>query len=137
VAIMRGTDRVDRPIDHETAVSVWEVLNGEREGNADQQAYCENVEKLFISWRHAPDSYIESRRDMILEFAVSGWMRNRNGDFTKPEANDTLAWEFARKWGLWDHGRTSQAIAISDKLNNHGETRHDETPPTRLPFVDD
>lgn len=41
----------------EKAVSIWEVLIGEREGTEEQQAFVATVERVYMNYPTAPLSY--------------------------------------------------------------------------------
>jgi hypothetical protein len=98
---------------------IWQILKGEVEPTEAQQDFVDGVERVILSWRDAPASYIEANLEMLREHVVMNWTRNRQGDYTRPEPDDAANWDFSRKYGLWDaHGKSTLAMSISNKLKS-------------------
>lgn len=100
------TDGKKSNISAEQGLGIWQVLNGEIEGDEKQQEFCRKVEKIYLNWRNAPDNYIKANFDLIMPMALSDWMVNEKGQPTEPETGNDFAWKFAKRWGLWEYGPT-------------------------------
>lgn len=55
------TKMISRIKSHE----IWSVLNGEKEGTKEQQAFCANIDKIYLNRHTAPQSYIEAHWDIL------------------------------------------------------------------------
>lgn len=111
-----GTRQTVKP---ETAHMVWQVLNGKIEADEKQTAFVERVQAVYLNWRTAPDDYIEANKDLIFRTAIRGWMRDGDGNFTRPDPSDQFAVDFAKRWNLLSviGDRSGLAKKISDELN--------------------
>jgi hypothetical protein len=66
----------------------------------------------------APESNPEEQRQ--LEAAVNGWMRDRTGEYTRPDPARPKDVRFAEQHGLIQNGiSTTKARIISARLNKH------------------
>lgn len=102
----------------EKAHQVWQVMNGVIEGTEAQQDFCALVAVVKLNWREAPDDYIKHYQDAIMTMEVMQWMRDRQGDYTRPDLARPSDKVFAKKWRLTQNGiSTTTARVISHRLN--------------------
>lgn len=101
MALLQFNDGRRELVSREVGENVWACLNGDIEPNDDQEEFLSRVEKVWLNWRYAPDSYIAKNTEEVLYSHLrSVWMVNKQGRLTGPEAGDSEAWAFATKWGL-------------------------------------
>lgn len=108
MAIIRFNNGKEESVSPETGASVWLVLCGEVDPTKEQENFMLRVKNVHLNWRNAPDSYIQKRFDMILQFALADWSVNRAGKPVRPQGE--FAWAFAKRWGLWENGRPSSLV---------------------------
>lgn len=115
MAVLRFNNGKERTIGFEQSHEIWAILNGDKEPNLEQEKFCANIDRIFLNWRKAPDSYIEKHFDVIAEFHMSEWTCDKSGITCEPDYRVNLkgeyrVWKFARKWGFWDdNGKTELA----------------------------
>lgn len=92
----------------EQGYKMWRIKEGLDPAEDDKQThYLNQVKAIYLPWRKAPDDYIEANWEWIRDLALRDWIVNEYGIPVKPDGatNVSGAWKFAKKFGLWDHGR--------------------------------
>lgn len=97
------------------AHEVWKVLNNEIEGDEKQQEFCMKVDKIYLNWHNAPDSYIKAHFEILAPMIIGQWMvapvalgdgrKSSIGEPARPEPSARDNWAFSEKWGLIAYGR--------------------------------
>lgn len=109
MALLYFTNGTKKTVAREVAEGVWNVLIGTSEPiNAQQEHYVLSVHKVVFNWRNAPDSYIRANLKVIVPLATREWACDRQGQLARPVTDG--AWDFARKWGLWEFGRPTPLV---------------------------
>ena len=108
MAVIRFTNGKEETIDAATAASIWLVLCGEKDATKEQENFMERVKNIHLNWRNAPDSYIKKRFETILPMALADWVVNHAGKPVRPGSE--FAWQFAKRWGLWENGHPSSLV---------------------------
>lgn len=69
MAVLQMHNRQNIEISPEKGHELWLVLNGEKEGTAEQQEFCMRVKRLYLNWRRndLPESYYERHSKVISE----------------------------------------------------------------------
>lgn len=119
VAVIRHNDGRDEIVSPEVAAEVWLILNNEVEPTEEQDGYCSTINRVFLNWRNAPDTYIQRHMSEVRKKVIQEWMRNLDGDYMRPEPTDIENIEFCKKWRLYDTSRSTEAIATSNAINTH------------------
>lgn len=115
MAILKLSNGKDKTISLEQSHEIWSILNGEKEPTKEQEEYCSNIDKIYLNWRKAPDSYIRDRFDIIAGMHMAEWAVDNQGTTVRPENyispdGKYRVWVFARKWGFLDeNGKTKLA----------------------------
>lgn len=108
MAIIKFLDGKSEVVNSSTATTVWEVLSAKVKPTKEQKLFCDNVSDVFLSWRHAPDDYIEASQDVVFPMAIATWTVTHEGVPTRPEPSDELGRTFGKRWGLLEHGYASE-----------------------------
>lgn len=88
MAFVRFIDGTEKTIKLEQAKKLWSVLNNEVEPTPEQQAFCDRVKHLYISWRKAPDSYLYANKQYIAPMVKDSWIVNSQGVPLRPDPTD-------------------------------------------------
>lgn len=107
-------------ISAEQGRTIWGVLSGKIKPTPEQEKYCLKVKKVFLNWRNAPDSYIKQYFEIMVDLATLGWMADKEGNITQPEPADAPAWNFAKRWGLWENGNPTVLIVQRNQRRQMG-----------------
>lgn len=117
MALLVFTDGRRKIVSAEAGADLWRVLNGEVDPTPAQETFCLQVDAVYLSWRTAPDSYVQMHLDTIASNIVSHWMvrahKNEHkatiidGTPTRPDPSDQEMIAFCEKWGLTVSGITT------------------------------
>ena len=105
MAIIVTTTGQSTQVPRDKAETIWEIMQGTQPGTPAQENFCRKIKHIIMSWRDAPDDYIEENRDVISRQAIKEWKVNRQGKPSRPDSQ--FDWNFAHRWGLWSYGKPS------------------------------
>ncbi len=71
MALIRFTNQTIKPLPHDKALAIWNVLNGTVEPTEEQAAFIATVERVYLDWRKAPADYLEKYADTLNEMERS------------------------------------------------------------------
>lgn len=84
---------------------LWKSLHDPSGLDEEQLDKLANVQEIYLNWRNAPDEYIRENLGGIIPMALNDWSVTGHGKLIKPQSN--FAWQFARRWGLWENGQVT------------------------------
>lgn len=109
MALIVYNSGVQKALPHEQAVKLWKSLHYISRFPEVQQVKLREIKAVFLNHNHAPDEYIYENLSWIIPFALNDWIVDRHGKPKRP--GSYRAFEFARKWGLWENGRPSDLVS--------------------------
>ena len=122
MAIVTLLDGRTAELEHDKAIRMWYVLQGETEPeNEAQEHFIANIKNLYLNWRSpdCPTSYLDAHRAVLTEMSVNEWWSTRSGFKSAPgnphNDSDRHTYQCAEKIGAWEHSRPSdQAKSLQD-----------------------
>lgn len=97
-----------KQISREQGEKLWAALQDPSSVDEDQQKLLESVKRLYLNWHNAPDDYIQENLEAIIPMALNDWSVDKRGHVSRPAS--PAAWQFAKRWGLWEFGRPSSLV---------------------------
>ncbi len=86
------------PLTKEQGHEVWAILQGEQEPNEEQEKFMGNIQKIFLNFGNAPDSYLKENLTLFIAWCKRDWLVDYSGNTTRPQTAEQ--WSVARKWGF-------------------------------------
>ena len=108
MAYLITTDGKKLIISEQQGLFLWKKLNDPSDISHKLEDQLSKIEHLYLNYLNAPDDYIQKNISVIMPMLLNDWMCDRDGKLTRP--GSSLAWRFAKKWGLWEFGKPSPAI---------------------------
>lgn len=116
MAVVRLADGQDKTLTTEKGLALYRVLKGlDEPANEQMEKWAIRTKKIYLNWRNAPDYYLIERKEALRDILMGYWMRNRVGNYTRPDPGDAVALHVSKVLGLWEHGKST---SIVDAINN-------------------
>lgn len=98
MALVVFTDGRNIKVTKEQGHNIWYILNGEIEAQPEQEKFIEKIEKIYLNYANAPDSYIKQNMDSYIRYCKNEWPVDYDGKPSRPYG--TKQWNIAKKWGF-------------------------------------
>jgi hypothetical protein len=110
MAYLITTDNKKVCISGKVGAFLWKSLNDPDGTDKHTAQQLKKVKKLYLDWHNAPDSYIRENLNAIIDMALDEWAVDGSGEVVRPASD--RAWQFAKRWGLWEFGRPTGLVVI-------------------------
>lgn len=98
MALVILKDQRSVKVTKEQGHSMWAILQGEQEATPEQEAFANSIDKIYLNFNNAPESYIKANLEAFKTWCKKDWNVDYSGKPTKPQ--NAEQWNIAKQYGL-------------------------------------
>lgn len=115
MAFLVFADGKSKTVSAEQGKRAWDLLCGHDEPEEKEVRYLNNIKRVFLNWRTAPDEYLlQQDKTNLAQALLNEWMwKKETGYLTRPEPDDHANRRVSELLGLLENDNpTKEAYRI-------------------------